>query len=417
MNHSPRLRPLAGAATAPTDNVTAASTCAGGRLGVIFGAAILLGTALRLLAAAQGFNYDLDSYWIVSDLVLRGDSVYAGTTRYNYGPVWYLILGALRKFVSVLSLDDKTSFHIAVAGFLTVVDIVIAGLLKRRFGLAVALCFFLNPISILITGYHSQFDNLAIVFGLCGCLLIDRGGARMNCTGLFGAALLGFSLAAKHILIVFPLWTALLLKKRDAPTRDIALALTVPAIIFGASFLLAPWDVATWSGIGHNVFGYASAHGRGIFVMALDFAFDIRAFETASHVNATKYLFLAAMAALGWWWIEKRRLCDSLTDLLALYLAAVVVFSTAMEDQYLAIPLITIAIFYRFPSAWVYTAAGLAIIIESRNNVFGEAPAGQTLVAYHHAQIVLGFLLWQISRTPAPHPPRLKDASIKPAAG
>jgi len=48
-----------------------------------------------------------------------------------------------------------------MAGFLSLVDLGIFFVLWKKFGRPAAALFFLNPISVIITGYQSQFDNLA----------------------------------------------------------------------------------------------------------------------------------------------------------------------------------------------------------------------------------------------------------------
>ena len=134
----------------------------------LFFVVVIAGIALRLLVATCGHNYDMDSSRIAADIVDRGGNVYAGTERYNYGPIWFHILHAL----NLLAGHNETAFRYLVTGFLSLVDVGIFSILWRKFGKLAASLFFLNPVSVIITGYDCQFDNCAILLGLLAALLV-----------------------------------------------------------------------------------------------------------------------------------------------------------------------------------------------------------------------------------------------------
>ena len=71
------------------------------------------GLLLRILMAILGHNFDLESYEIVADIILEGKSVYANTTRYNYGPIWAYILAALKLLASIGAYNQKL-FHVYI---------------------------------------------------------------------------------------------------------------------------------------------------------------------------------------------------------------------------------------------------------------------------------------------------------------
>ena len=211
----------------------------GRRLALVFvAAAAVIGIVARLLAAAQGHNYDVESYWIVSGIVEEGGNVYAETRRYNYGPAWFIVLGALRQVAELFD-DPFVALRYLVAALLTIVDLAIALMLGMRFGRLAAVLFLLHPLSILITGYHSQFDNLAIAVGFAGVLLLERA-ERSETTGpagrwawVAGVLVIGLSLIFKHLLVVLPLWLAL----RQRSLARAAIVLIVPLAMLVASFL------------------------------------------------------------------------------------------------------------------------------------------------------------------------------------
>jgi hypothetical protein len=127
------------------------------------------GTA-RVAVARLGHNNDMDAWNEVADLVERGRNVYGATGHYNYGPTWFLVLGGLRwverRTAPALGITGGESFHVYVAAFLALADVGIAALLARRAGAVAAILFLFCPASVYITGFHSQFDNVAILLAI-----------------------------------------------------------------------------------------------------------------------------------------------------------------------------------------------------------------------------------------------------------
>ena len=285
-------------------------------------AALVVGVVARFAAATQGHNYDVDSYWIVAGHVDAGENVYASTHRYNYGPAWFLLLGGLKQVADLFG-EPVVAFRFLVVALLTVVDLAIAAMLLRRFGRLAATLFVLHPISILITGYHSQFDNLAIGVGLAGMLLLERGdrdGAqRIGGWWAAGVGVLGLSLIVKHLLVVLPLWIAL---GQRTPARA-AVMLVAPPLLLALSFV--PFAAEGGDGIMANVLGYRSA-GNAPFLTWLVPPLVQR------HVTPLMF-FGGAMLVLAWLWRRQPPV-----HMLLLYTAAVTIFTPGMYWQYLAIP-------------------------------------------------------------------------------
>ena len=134
-------------------------------------------------------------------------NVYQETQRYNYGPVWFYILSFIDTLPFPMS-DPLLSLRWKVTGFLSIIDIAIATCLYRWYGFKIATLFFLNPISIIITGYHCQFDNLAILCALISIKILDKNARIISYKTLLGLILLGLCLTIKHLLFLFPFWLA-----------------------------------------------------------------------------------------------------------------------------------------------------------------------------------------------------------------
>lgn len=283
----------------------------------ILATVLFVGVVLRFVAMLRGHNFDFESYTIVGDIVLGGGNVYAETVRYNYGPVWFLILGLFRGIGQLFQNPDL--FRILIVALLTFADIAIALLLRKKFGLLAFALFFLNPISIIITGYHNQFDNLALLVGMCGLLLLPPDTAKkIERRHVYAALLIGLSLMIKHIFFLLPLWLFI----RGTTWRIKLFMLVIPVAIFAFSFL--PFWFNDQDGIIQNVFTYKSFANAPL----------INAFF-AKHIlvliNPT-FLMIGALAITGF---MTRKL--PIFEASLWYLLVLVSFSPAVANQYLAI--------------------------------------------------------------------------------
>lgn len=308
----------------------------------VLAAVVAVGVAARMAAAALGYNCDMRSWFVVADITRHGGNVYAETERYNYGPGWFLILHAL----DGLAGHRERVLRFLIAGFLTLVDLGIFMVLLRLAGRLAASLFFLNPVSILITGYHCQFDNLAIGLGLCAVLLLgDDFEAPINRRKGCGLLLLGLSLTVKHVLFVFPLWLALKQKGRWQKL----IVLVAPCACFLASF--TPYWAAGREGIISHVFHYESTPASWFY-----YGFVPACIQNYVSTKTVWYGLLVLFAFM----CRARNGFESLL----IYTGVVVAFSPASADQYLAIPIALASVFPSLPFA-AYTVVSLLTILDS----------------------------------------------------
>lgn len=288
----------------------------------VFLSVIGVGLGLRLVVAGLGYNYDMRSWFIVSDIMWNGGSVYAETGRYNYGPVWFLIIHAL----DLAARHNHEVLRYLIAGFLSAVDLGIFYFLCRRAGAVAGALFFLNPISIMVSGYHCQFDNVAILLGLWSTWLLgDDFENPLNRRKLGGLLLLGLSLMTKHLFFAFPLWLAV--KQKGLGQK--AVVLLVPLACFCLAF--APFWAAGGPGIVGNVFQYRPA-GTDCF-----YSFFVP-MSIQRYLNSTGvwYLLLILFAFI----CRPRGGFESLL----IYTGVLVAFSPVTANQYLAIPMALAAV-------------------------------------------------------------------------
>jgi len=192
------------------------------------GFAAALGVRLGLLLSFPG-NYDTESYDLVASIAARGGDPYAETTRYNYSPVWARVLVGIKSLAAATGIQPMLLVGLLLlAGDLATTVLVYRMALGRSGPLApelAALAFFANPVSILISSYHLQFDNLAILLLLAAVALFERA------KELPAALALAASLLIKHVTVLHPL-----LFRRRPGWRGL-LPAVLPYAVFVASFL------------------------------------------------------------------------------------------------------------------------------------------------------------------------------------
>lgn len=333
--------------------------------------AALASVIIKVCLASLAHNFDVDSYVLVADHVLAGHVVYAETERYNYAPLWSYVVAGCRWLQQALypnELDGGVRmFHVLIALLLAYVDLLIAGWLAGRYGAGPAAFFLCNPVSWVLTGFHSQFDNLAVYFSLLGVgfALGTTGSSASRRDFILGVVLLGLSLVTKHLLVFFPLWC--LMRADINRPRKLAL-LVFPVALFLLSFAPFCFDGAARRGILDNVFRYEAFRFTGLVPRLLGWAVDMEAVDRALGVipivGGYKLIWIGLLCLVGWLLrgIPRGRA-------VFYYFAALVVFSGQVADQYLAIPLVACAVLWRSPLAWGYSALTLFYLLGSAANI------------------------------------------------
>ena len=343
--------------------------------------AVILGIAARLITASSGDNFDMESWWIASEAVLRNEPVYAATHRYNYGPTWSFIIGGIRWLSAATGPDTVTRLHLFMTTFLTLADLFLAWTLARTVSWSAALLFFLNPISCFVTGYHIQFDNLAIAFGIASWLAFT--GSRSTAMLLVAGALMGVSLSMKHIFSLFIAWLPFASQVRTLKERIIYGALAL-AIFFG-SFL--PWarEPAVRGSIARNVFAYTSTEGHSL-TGAL-----------ASLCNApARPAFILLIIATGALLLRARALHRFAPHL---YLIALPALSSGMARNYLAIPIFGLCTFLWAPAGPLYlVVASLAFICTNESLGVREVAIDLIPGTFVNYEICQGLLLLTLAQ-------------------
>ena len=162
----------------------------------------LLARLLPALLLPVGAGYDIDSYRLVTDALLGGREVYTSSVgRHPYLPFQMYIMGAM----AYLSQASGLPYVVAIKLPAIFADVAITGLIyrfstqTRGAGWAAypALLYALNPVSVLVTAYHGQFEAVTLFFLLLAWWYWHREHIVSSAT------LLGFAILNKTWPVVF----------------------------------------------------------------------------------------------------------------------------------------------------------------------------------------------------------------------
>lgn len=373
--------------------------------------AILIFT-LKLAISTLGYNTDIEIWKYVTDELvenfLNGRVVYTYTHFYNHGPIREYALFLLGTFLSKMALTNIYTLHFVVVIFLSLSDTLIAILLWKMFGKAPAVIFLLNPVSILITGYHSQIGTVAIMTALFSWkyfLTAVKKEEKYRKHLIKSAILLGISLSIKHIFLFLPIFILIAYKKyKFLKLKELVLYIfLVYSIFFGFFIIEILRDryhpiLETAKAVKEHVFEYRSwdIYGKSGFTQLVKLVipeYYINKYLTKIPIiGGYTFIFIAALATYGHFVIKKLEL-DQLKFLFPFYLLALFIFSPSLADQYLAMPLLAMAIFYEnffvlgfFIVTYMYLANGFSA------NIAGLAPYSLIL---RFGNTNIGFWPWQ----------------------
>ena len=276
-----------------------------------------------------GHNYDFDSYCIVGEISGNFRNVYEETTRYNYAPAFFLLQGFLYRVAQIINPDSwEIIYRYLIVTVLTFTDLGIAAFMAKRYSYLLALLFFLNPVSIIITGYHNQFDNIAVLFALLLTVFFNND-KKFNKKDILFVAFFSLSFITKHILFLFPVF---ILFMKNLPLKKKLLYAFVPPTIFTLSFIpFALANSSAFAGIMNNVFYYRSFNNSPLLACFYNFL----NFPAEKHFII--YMIMMIMLA----WIVRKLKFE---NIILIYFVALVCFSSAIANQYLAIPMAAICL-------------------------------------------------------------------------
>jgi hypothetical protein len=345
---------------------------------VLLAGGFLAALVIRVLFfTALQQNWDSRWYAAVEAQLERGEDLFYGPTRYSYSPLWALFLRGLND----LALPLGVPLYRAVGIVLLLTDLctafVVYAIARRALKQApelaagAALLFFLNPVSVLATGHHNQFENVSILFLLVAVSFASEQPLR----SLPVMAAMSLSLLVKHVTWFHPL-LFVRAKRRDGVSPVAGL---VPYVVFALSFL-PYWS--TRNQMVRNVLGYKSmseTYGTALLV-------ELRL--VPDWAPRVLFLLAAAVGVLAFRRLEVGRACLLLFLVLLLFLPGI-------AEYYLIWP-IALGAVYRGAGFFVYTVVVSAFFLGSPD---GLAVPFEHFPGWHGVWwATLFWLMWELKR-------------------
>lgn len=291
-------------------------------------AIFIIGFLVRFLVSRFGYNYDYESWLIVGEITSKFKNIFAETSRYNYGFIWAYLLGIYYYIVSALGLS-LGYYRVLIIFTLTLADAGIAYFIFKKSNLKYAILFFFNPVSIIISGFHNQFDNIAIMLALFAILTLENAlkQEKINRYDFISLLLLSLSLITKHIIFIFPLW---LFFNSNINIKRKVLYLCIPPLLFLLNFTL--FLPSGYNNILNNVFLYDSYNNMPLISGALVYFGQL-------YSSVFRNIFMIGMVIFGY--VFRKKPVD---QLILLYLLAMFSITSAMANQYFVLPLASLFI-------------------------------------------------------------------------
>lgn len=303
-------------------------------------------------------NYDIESYQVVADLLLQGKEVYAetaGANRHPYLPFQMYWMALARWLGGTNQLSFARLVRLAPIGADVGIALLLWMGLKRkghRAALLGGLLYALNPIAVLVSAYHGQFDAIPALLTLLAFCWLDR--SAWAAGGWLGLGILSKS------------WPVLALPSLLAATRGwpgrlrlLAAALVVPTVGMGLYACLygANLSVILTRSLGYNwgigIWGYTYLARLPVLLEA----WPATSFRWL--VSNGRYLTLAALAVV---WLLRARKQRPLAGFLTV-LASLFAVTHAFSIQYL-VWLVPVALFNQ-DNRWLqrYTVAAIPYML------------------------------------------------------
>jgi hypothetical protein len=194
------------------------------------------------------------------------------------------------------------------------------------------------------------------------------------------------SLQMKHLAIFFPFW---LLLRSDLTWRQRVGFCAIPVLVFFLSFQPFLSNPVAQDALNKLTFRHSSFHLSAFWPNFFDAFAPVAGIEKlggAFGVNHSfKYTFFSMVMLMGY----ALRALPLFTSAVV-YCGVFTMFASGMADQYLTIPLVYMAFFWRSPLTWVFGLITLMMLCASHYNV-GSLP--EMLWVNRHVR-GLGWMRW-----------------------
>jgi hypothetical protein len=257
-------------------------------------------TRLALALIARDI-IDVHNYERVADTVLSGGllSLYVKTAGiYPYPPlwVWFEVLARL------LSSTGVISFSLAIRLPIIVADVGIVYLIWHwwfqqsiHIAARLSLLYAINPVSLLITCWHGQFDAIPTFFAVLAVYYLVK---RNNMLASAFALSLAVAFKSFHVLLLLPI----ILHLESKQKRIAYIAITIVPVVMA----LLPFLLYSPEAVFRELFGYRGAALLGVMVPIRTVYVPLAGASfpvdwTVGIISISRFLFLMIYGAIAWW--------------------------------------------------------------------------------------------------------------------
>lgn len=251
-----------------------------------------------------GAGYDIESYQIVGDLILRDEEVYASpatVNRHPYLPFQMYWMAFARWGADAVHLPFVKIVRLAPIGADVGIALLLFVSLRRSGSPKAAFCgglsYALNPIPVFVSAYHGQFDAIPALFTLLALYWLDK--SPLAAGGWLGLGILDKSWP----MLAFP---SLLIGTQGWRRRLLLLGATLAVSLAGVGVY-----VNVFSADPMVVLGRALGYNWGVGIWGYTYFF--RMFSVLRPDSAAPFYWLVrygrylALAALGLVWLVRAR--------------------------------------------------------------------------------------------------------------
>jgi hypothetical protein len=293
--------------------------------------AVALAVRLAPILSADRVTADVERYRKVAAHVLDVSwNPYKAPRLYPYPPLWVWAEAgsewAARRYGLSFAAIVKLPVLVADLG---IVALLAAMGRERGPGAGPAWLYAAHPVSVLVTGFHGQFDAIMLVFLLLGLLAFERGRTDASALALAGA------IATKSFPVVALPFFLLALPGRRERARFLLLA-TLPVAL-----LLVPYAIDDLPALRRELLGYGGVADfgwiglvRGLTWVATGELARSEARYWPAAIDAGRWVFLAALAALAYA-CARRRLSPTPVEAALMAFLAFLTLYGAISAQYL----------------------------------------------------------------------------------
>jgi hypothetical protein len=270
---------------------------------------------------------DIANYRTVGQAILDGHFSELYSLPYPYPPLWMFFEAWAGWLSQRLDVDYSTIIKLPILAA-DVALAVFAFLILRARGMGPWRAFAwssvvaLSPVLVLVTGYHGQFDSIAIAFLVAAAYFGEEAPGRSWSLPL-SATLLGLAIAFKAfpvLVLPFFLWRCC------RNWREVGVFSTLAAL--PTVLVLGPYVLVGWDGVREGLLGYSGVtdHGWASLLRAWlsrttgDAWTGLPGPGAGAFLDNGRVMFLAAWAVIAAWYGPRHRVLDSALLVFLLFL-------------------------------------------------------------------------------------------------